>query len=33
MKSKEEILLFMAHSGITVGVPVLIILGIYLLSL
>tara|TARA_R100000152_G_C6780351_1_gene213010 strand:+ start:3769 stop:3870 length:102 start_codon:yes stop_codon:yes gene_type:complete len=33
MKSKEEILLFMAHAGITIGIPVLLVVGIYLISL
>lgn len=32
MKSKEEVLLFVAHAGIAVGIPALLVMGIYLLS-
>tara|TARA_R100000008_G_scaffold70490_1_gene48113 strand:+ start:199 stop:300 length:102 start_codon:yes stop_codon:yes gene_type:complete len=32
MISKEEILLFVAHAGLTIGIPALLVVGIYLLS-
>jgi len=32
MKSKEQLQLWAVHAGITIGIPVLLVLGIYMMS-